>query len=475
MKSNRNEFTDEGLSDKEVQDLLDQDIKEKYYELSFTMKEFHGIFYKMWSIGHPRFSFEQKTAAVGWDDDGQHNYFVFNPIFWQKLDDYTRCFILCHETLHVLLEHGIRGKSLKHGKIINYAMDVVINHMLITKFGFNRKIINLKCLVDGLVDSNGQPISHVNENGEDTTLCWMDTIFPNRNDVERGKSFEYYYDFLQKNAIEINGKLILMGSNGIAQEIDDHTLDDHDGLDKFDEQSNDIIIDVLNQLSDEEKEDFIKKIEKTEDFKKIRENSLAGDIPGSLKYVPRKLKINPKKKWETVIKSRMNAFKTKEDVNSQWAIRNRRYSEISKDLFLSSDLKTTKRKEDKYNIMFFLDVSGSCWGLKDRFFNAAKSLPKDRFNVFGFIFDTQVHDIDFKNPIITGGGGTSFKCLEKKVQSLITAKKILKYPEACFVITDGHGDAIKPEYPENWYFFLSSNYKKYIPTNSHAFMLSDYE
>jgi len=43
------------------------------------------------------------------------------------------------------------------------------------------------------------------------------------------------------------------------------------------------------------------------------------------------------------------------------------------------------------------------------------------------------------------------------------------------LITDGYGNYVHPEKPERWYWFLSHNYKAYIPAKSKTFMLSDYE
>jgi len=60
------------------------------------------------------------TAAV----DGT-SLFV-NPTFWEGLSDPVRMFVLCHEALHLALNHLTR-RGARHPKVWNYAADYVIN------------------------------------------------------------------------------------------------------------------------------------------------------------------------------------------------------------------------------------------------------------------------------------------------------------------------------------------------------------
>ena len=50
-----------------------------------------------------------------------------------------------------------------------------------------------------------------------------------------------------------------------------------------------------------------------------------------------------------------------------------------------------------------------------------------------------------------------------------------KYPAAIFIITDGMGDKVNPEFPQRWHWFLSANYKNFIPNKSFAYNLEDFE
>ena len=91
-----------------------------------------------------------------------------------------------------------------------------------------------------------------------------------------------------------------------------------------------------------------------------------------------------------------------------------------------------------------------------------------------FSFDHEVYDVDMKKGEVYGGGGTSFSILEDRIQKDI---KIYgkKYPEAVFVMTDGYGDAIRPQFPKKWYWFLSYNYRDLTPKECNIHMLKDYE
>lgn len=165
------------------------------------------------------------------------------------------------------------------------------------------------------------------------------------------------------------------------------------------------------------------------------------------------------------------------DETERWERVNPRYSQIiSNEIHLPTNCKVLEeyKEKNKIDVFFFLDTSGSCINLKDRFFKAAKSLDPKKFNIRLFCFDTMVQETTLESGRVWGGGGTSFSIIERHIQSVITSEK-KKYPKAVFLVTDGMGDNVIPEKPERWYWFLSYNYKQYIPAKSKTFMLSDYE
>jgi predicted metal-dependent peptidase len=132
-------------------------------------------------------------------------------------------------------------------------------------------------------------------------------------------------------------------------------------------------------------------------------------------------------------------------------------------------------EESKIDVWFFLDTSGSCWDLKDRFFSAAESIPEKRFKVRLFCFDTRVEETTLESRKIYGGGGTSFKIIEQHIQNIIK-KENNKYPQAIFVISDGYGDNVYPAQPAKWHWFLTAGgIKNFIHKDCNIYNLEDYE
>ena len=134
-----------------------------------------------------------------------------------------------------------------------------------------------------------------------------------------------------------------------------------------------------------------------------------------------------------------------------------------------------KGKGKRTNVWFFMDTSGSCVGMKDKFFESALSFPKDKFDLRCFCFDTQVYDINLDDGKLYGFGGTSFNIIEDRIQQVIK-KENLRYPDAVFVFTDGYGNAVHPQKPERWHWFLDGyQTKSCIPKQSSIYQLSDFK
>lgn len=92
-----------------------------------------------------------------------------------------------------------------------------------------------------------------------------------------------------------------------------------------------------------------------------------------------------------------------------------------------------------------------------------------------FCFDTRIYPTDLKSDRLYGFGGTSFHMLEQYIQRKIESDKI-KYPKAVFVITDGYGTNIDPQFPKNWSWFLTPGGARYcIPKECNVYDLKNYE
>lgn len=413
--------------------------KDEFRKYSRELELHHSIFYRLWEMGIPLPDFRLETAAVLYDESGEVINFVFNPDFWRKNDEYTRKFILAHEMLHIVLHHGYRSSFLTNKSVANIALDIVVNETLVSGFGFNReKVKNWK------------------------NLCWIDTVFVGDKDVQIGQTFEYYYDRLLKKAEE-------NGAGG--KELDNLIIvDSHKH--SFDGENSPKNQKTIKKLGEEMPQDEIESIEPLIDQHDSSSKEAGSNSLGQWIFIRNK-PIVRKKKWETVIKKwAIWSLKTVEREVEQWARIPRRLASLPDSMMLPTNMPTdVPLDKSKISVWFFIDSSGSCLGMTDRFFHAAQSLPPDRFQVKLMSFDTKIYDLDIKRPRLRGGGGTDFSIIEQYIQ----AKCNGNYPLAVFVLTDGYGTPVNPEKPKNWYWFLSENYRTFTPKESNIYLLSDFE
>ena len=405
--------------DKEVIEIVPSPARsltnEEFLEMSMKLDNFHGVFYRLWLMGKPIFTDEIKTACVSFDrmKHGQAISFLFNPNFWDSINEDTRLFVICHEMLHIILNHGVRICNIDNNDldIANRALDVVVNHLLVRNFSFDR----LK-------------LDWINTEG-----CWTDTVFPNGN-ISDSENFEYYFNLLKSKRIVLplsslglgsdgnkgkkgNGGKGKKGEKGNGKDGDNGgggiVIDDHSGLLESIDDVREIIDKLNNVLSDDEKNTIKDLIKKHYSHSDSGNSSSPGGLEagtgtGGWMFVDVG-KVVKKRKWETVIKKWSKKFLNTDCYDyEQWARMNRRFATLGGSLLLPSEMEEDRPKEDMIEVYFFQDVSGSCIHLKERFLKAAKSLPEDRFKVRAFSFDTRVHEIDLKTGKIYGGGGTSF-------------------------------------------------------------------
>jgi hypothetical protein len=425
--------------------------REEWFAISSSLEEHHAVFYKVWQMGKPHFTDDVETAAVQFDETGNFIWFHFNPKFWKTLNHYNKLFVI-----------RISDAPRINRNACNAALDVVVNHTLLRNFGFERdKIIN----------------------GE--KLCWVDTVYKGRKPLPPDdEMYEFYYNLFEK----VYGH----GGQGEGDDGDGDntmgsmpggTVDDHSKMGNSQSDEWGKVIDKLSEgLSDEEKDSLKKMVQKH--FQKPDGkgqdalNTQAGTGTGGQWVFASVQKVKKKKKWETVIKKWSAKYmKTSDKEIEQWARINRRMVMLPKGMFLPTDMEVEEDADEKTRIKvyFYLDTSGSCWGLKDRFFAAAMSLPEERFDIRLFCFDTQVQETTLESRKIYGGGGTSFHILEDFIQKDIKAKGD-KYPEAVFVITDGYGDRVNPERPEKWYWFITAGgTRSYINKDCNFFNLDEFE
>jgi predicted metal-dependent peptidase len=416
--------------------------KSEWQEICMALLDHHSLFYKIGEMGRPILTDSIPTACVTFDKSGKYINFLFNPDFWASCDFYKKIFVVAHEALHIILNHGKRFKDSQNPQTSNVAIDIVVNHSLTNRFGFVRERI------DGHEE-----------------LCWVDTIFKdkkiNGQEISQDESAEYYLNMINRNQKKTNIQFVKL--------IDNHNFED----------TSDEVFDNLNrELSDDEKKSLKNFCEKHSNDKE------AGTSSGSGIHFATKDKVQVKKPWESVIQKWAKRRLVNMDADvEQWAKKHRRFTGLEADLFLPSDSEIEDLTFDKRKIVvhFYLDTSGSCWHLKDRFFSAAESLPKKYFDIRLFCFDTVVFETSLETRKLQGGGGTRFDIIEDNIQKVIREENT-NYPDATFVITDLYGNKVNPQKPETWFWFvdggLDSTIKKlaseYIHKDSKVYKLNDF-
>lgn len=408
-----------------------------YQRILNSLVSHHAVFYQFWRLVKPAYSEEIDTACVSFNNEGKCVDFLINKNFWNSISEEKKKFVICHECMHVINLHGkrISKKFQEYADHANCAMDIVVNESLVKYFGFSKKEIDPK-----------------------EEYVWFDKFFKNQPNVLKDNSFEYYLNKI----IEDNIKIPNSGN---------HLINSHEGLDipkEFAQQ-------IVNALSDEEA-DVLKNIaQRAEQGKKQSSNNkIAGSQSGDLIKTLEKKPIKTKSKWETIIKKFERSFGKEETSDPHWLAKDRRMHNLNFNIFLPSEIEYEVRKtnKDKIKTYFFMDTSGSCANLAQRFFDAANSINKDKFDVEYYCFDTQVYKVNIKDKKLFGFGGTSFRCISDFVYKNKNEKPFV------WVLTDGWGDF--PNIPENqeekWsWFLIEDGSKRFIPQSSKIYNLENFE
>lgn len=430
---------------------------EEWTSLSDSLSKFHTIFYRFWTVSRPIFTDSVNTAAVRFDKEGNCIEFMLNYDFWESQTHTQKLFIICHECQHLILNHGKRAKRLFNKgadimKKLNVAMDICVNESLVERYGFIREEID-----------------------PTNKYVWADKVGQALGiDLPSNKCFEYYYNLFQKapeGAFNDSGST---GASAFGETVDDHS----------EPSSGDIGSEALERLAEELDEGELEELENmlsNERNKIFRDNegvvNKAGNDPLGHTFKINSEPVKPKKKWETVIKKWTSKFLVMDArEEEQWARTSRRFAVLGSSLSLpfEMEVESINNQKEKIDIWFFLDTSGSCIHLAERFFKAAKSLPPSKFNIHLFCFDTGVYPSDLKRKRVIGGGGTRFDILEKYILKE-TVMKEKKYPDGVFVITDGGGNPVNPKKPGNWFWFLSEMDTRFIPPGSKIYNLKEFE
>lgn len=444
---------------------------QEWDDLAKYLADYHSVFSKFWSMGKPRMSRGIDTCAVSFDKAGQQVMWSVNPDFWSTLSDSGKAFAIAHECMHVIFSHGLRANELAEKMdplTVNAAMDIAVNSHLEGHYGFRRDEVEPKGV----------------------RYIWLDEVLPGE---PSGKNFEYYADVLNRNNPQ--SKLQSTGSaqrgtgtgtdgsadgsadKGQPQQVDDHSdLSGFSGADLAEMISRAMDFGTIKDVADMADTDA------TPDMRKDAASAAKGLRPGSARgstvlEIASAKWIKPKPKWESVVKKwARRAIEEYADAPT-WTQQSRRLDPaIMGGCMLPAIGENESEEKNRIRVSFFLDTSGSCISYAGRFFKAAQTLDPRRFDIKLYCFDTRVYQTDLKTGNVYGGGGTSFKIIEKRLQKEISENGST-YPDAVWVLSDGWGDYVYPEKPKRWHWFLTKGGTRDCGIHEHSkvYSLSDFE
>ncbi len=406
--------------------------------ISYELCDYHNVFYTFWSCAAVYFiedsdEMKCKTACVVFPKSEDYNPTIYIcEEFWNTLSLKEKIFVICHECLHIILNHGIRNgrdrfKNASHLQV-NTAQDITINEMIVKMFKFNRNDVSFQ-----------------------DKLCWIDTVFAKSDEIDKDRNFYYYLEKI----IEQN------------PEIKTATLDEH--IEEGDAQSNS----AESSFAESLKSEFNDKQEAAEVEKTLENTGNARSATGRGQQTLNATTESKKilfKNW--VHKFAKSSLYEKREVKESFAFPNRRYQDFiasNKGIMLPGIEERITVKRNRYKTAIFLDVSGSCVNYAPDFRKIVNGFSKYKqiFDIECFVFDTSVTKIKITDHVHMGGG-TSFHPIETVLS------KMNKYPDCVIIITDGDGDRVNPLYPERWVWMMTDHHStRYCNEKSKVIPIKD--
>lgn len=413
-------------------------------EIAASLEDYHKVFYIFWELSSVTFDDTVPTACVSFPKRGKPEM-KLGEKFWLGLNLRERLFVICHECLHVLLDHGIRNGMDVPGatpELVNKAQDITINEMIVSLFGYNR------------TDLRGWE-----------KYCWIDTCFKDPSKIKHNETFIYYL----KKLIEDPPK---GGDSGNGPK----TLDEHDNKGDGtptdpEENENDNKDGFAATLA----EDLT--VDEIEEIMKAVPASSGGTMRGTLEAIIEKKIKKMKIKFANLIrKLKKSSMKEIERDMDSFTQEDRRFGDLLRrlpDVSLPGKAVVARPSPDRLLTAVFMDISGSCMSYFEIFKKvfAAFDEERDIFDTRLFIFDTSVVEVH-PGQTISVGGGTYFNILEQKCLELEV--EVGRYPDCVVVITDGWGNAVSPKAASKWIWLLTPTdwTATLIPINSRKFFIN---
>jgi hypothetical protein len=405
---------------------------------ALKLEIYHRVFGVFWSMSSIAFtdSPECPTAMV-YLRPGTRPRIVINGPWWNTLSEIMRIFVIVHECLHVMLEHGFRNGRLEVPLAtpvqVNRAQDIPINEMIESLFKIPRQKIK-----------------------DWEKFCWVSTCFPGDTTVAYNETFVYYLERLVKENKDL--LTVTLDTHGDGEGGEDGAGDsDGDGED------DDSLDELYDTLTDEELAVF-DRVTKT----RGGGGSLAGYI--ERRNATRKLSINKIVRGMRTAKAKMASAET-------FVTRARRFSSMPDDMLLPN-VHDSKRSNDRFNVALCLDVSGSVAHLRPQFYELREMFLKQvkYLEVKSYVFADRIAEItDRDQRYNVGGGNAPFQLIEHMLTTpSVGSKNPPKYPDCVIVITDGRADGVRPKHPKRWVWLLTEDADiSKIPTACRFYPIAD--
>lgn len=349
------------------------------------------------NIGKPKMEPGIGTAAIMFSLGTRDSLFtfVFDPDFFESLDTVERSFVLAHETIHVLLNHPALYKQGIHTTFtdvekFNKAADCVINDYLVG-MGFDAKSLRQNgCFGEDVVGYNC-----ANSMVSDVYLDIPDSPTA---------SFDNHDWITNPSTADIDQVIDAVTRGTLPQDLEDKKTE-------VDSASYGNLAGSGLGGWQSWKEETGVTLAWMELLKKIDPDIIQEDGPK-----PRPSYSQPRRKLGGV-----NAM---------------RRAMGDRPITLPITREVDHPDGEKPRIFMALDVSGSCSSYANSFVTLARSIPSDRVSLHAATFSTSCHKLDLEKPRWRGGG-TSFNCVEKYIQSNVVPE-FGEYPKTVIMVTDGY-------------------------------------
>lgn len=453
-----------------------QDAIEDLYETN------HYLAAEITKLGYPKLvDGYPPTAGVMWDKQRKKVCFMFNRKFLDRVNHEELKFTIAHEANHVFRGHifQLRDEVDKRQRMnedsrkinrfcrkFNLASDCVINDSLTNLYKFPRldwvgymetKIYKDTSLIEFATKCHIPPEHFVELNPDlgdiKATLHKGDIIkIPGRPiygkdlvkvDCQDLTAMDVFY-LIPEQEGEGSG-------DGEGEGGGDNGVENHEGWKSFlndDGTMDRDFVDAMRDFIEEHMDDSAMsddEMSQVDDMKEAMENSLDSYASKAGKEALGKARRvghgDESLNWNKILSALVETRK----FHDVWHRPNRKLVEVFPDVILPSTEYTEKQE-----IFVAIDSSGSIdYSALSLFATVLKNSPAT-IEIKAISFDCRCYEYDVKgNEPPKGGGGTNFGIIERYIQD-----NFKKYPKAVFVLTDGCGSSVQPQYPNRWCWIL---------------------